>query len=262
MPRAIARFSWMIVTLLAWTGTGWAQSPDHGAAMRLLMTRAELEELIAAYNRSAGSNPARPDLQALARQEIELIRSRLADGDFQTGDQIALRVQGEAQLTGNFAVVAGREGASLRLPLIGDIPLKGVLRSEVESHLRTQIGRFIRDPVVYAEATIRISVLQGVERPGFYPVAAEQLLTDVLMTAGGPSQRAKLDEIRIERGKEKIWTGAELQRAITEGRTLDQLSLRAGDRIIIPERSDRPWIGVLQASAVVIPAVFALVRIF
>jgi hypothetical protein len=226
------------------------------------MTRGELEALIVTYERDAGKNAALPELQALARSEVELIRSRLVDGDFQTGDQIALEVRGEPQLTGTFGVVMGLAGPALRLPMVGDIALKGVLRSEVESHLRAKIGHYIREPVVHAAAMIRISVLEGVDRPGFYPVSAEGLLTDVLMTAGGPSQRARLDGIRIERGKDRIWTGEALQRAITEGRTLDQLSLRAGDRVIIPERSDRPWLTMLQASAIVIPAVYALVRIF
>jgi protein involved in polysaccharide export with SLBB domain len=226
------------------------------------MTRAELAHLITIYDGAAGSRATDSDQQALARREIELIRARLSAGDFQIGDQISLEVQGQPQLTGAFSVVAGPEGVALRLPMIGDVGLRGVLRSEVEGHLRNEISRFVRDPQVHAEAMIRISVLEGVDRPGFYPVAAEALLTDVLMTAGGPSQRARLDRIRIERGKDRIWQGDALQRAITEGRTLDQLSLRAGDRVVIPERGERSWFTVLQAGAILVPAIYAISQIF
>lgn len=259
--RAMARFCWAIGVLLIWAAAGWAQVPERDARMRLLMTRSELAELLARYEGNSAQLTS-TQVNALTRREVEMIRTRLEEGDFQVGDQINLQVQGEDQLTGNFAVVSGPEGAALRLPVIGDIGLKGVLRSEVEAHLRLEIARFIRDPRVNARSMIRISVLEGVTRPGFYPVSAEDLLTDVLMTAGGPSPRARLDQIRIERGKDKIWSGDALQQVITEGRTLDQLSLRAGDRIIIPERTDRNWVTILQAGAIVVPAVFALTRIF
>lgn len=262
MQRVTTRFLWVAIALLAWTGSGWSQLPDGGNRMRLLMTRAELEELLAAYSGAAGSDAIFTDIRALPRNEADLIRARLEEGDFQVGDQVSLQVQGEDQLTGNFSVVAGREGAALRLPLLGDIGLRGVLRSEIETHLRTELGRYIKEPRVYARAMIRLSILEGVAQPGFYPVAAEDLLTDVLMAAGGPSPQARLDKIRIERGREKIWSGEALQRAITEGRTLDQLSLQAGDRIIIPQRTDRGWLTVLQAAAIIVPAAFALVRIF
>lgn len=258
----LVRSTLLVLTLLAGGATARAQQANHDIALRLLMTRAELEELIAVYEGRAASKAATAADRILARQEVELIRSRLEMGDFQVGDQVTLDVEREEQLTGTFTVVATHDGPALRLPVLGDVPLRGVLRSEIQSHLRGEIGRFVRDPVVYATALIRLSVLDGVMQPGFYPVPAEALLTDVLMTAGGPSQRARLDKIRIERGKERIWTGDALQSAIIEGRTLDQLSLRAGDRIIVPERSDRSWLTILQASAIVIPAVFALARIF
>lgn len=262
MQRAMRRLALAILSILTWTGTGWPQLTSDQAGARLLMTRAELQALLASYGQAASAHNSSAEARALASSEIELIQARLNTGDFQVGDQVTLSIQGQEQLTGTFPVVATPAGAALRLPQLGDIPLRGVLRSEVEGHLRTEVARFIRDPVLHAAATIRLSILQGVERPGFYTVGAEDLLTDALMVAGGPHQQAKLDKIRIERGKEKIWAGEALQHAIIQGRTLDQLSLRAGDKIIIPVQGERRWLTVLQASSIVIPAVFALTRIF
>jgi protein involved in polysaccharide export with SLBB domain len=255
IPRVLSVF---IIALLAWAGIVWSQTPGQ----RLLMTRAELQGLIEAYDQNTVSSANHSGIRSLARHEVELIRSRLIDGDFQIGDQVSVGVQGEAELTGNFHVVTGPAGVALRLPIIGDIPLKGVLRSEVEGHLRNEISRYIRDPVVHARAMIRVSVFEGVARPGFYPAAAEDLLTDVLMAAGGPSARARLDRVRIERGRDRIWEGEALQKAITEGRTLDQLSLVAGDRIIVPERGDRVWLTALQIGALVVTSTVALIRVF
>lgn len=262
MHRIVSRFSWVVVALLVSAASGWAQVRSQGSGLGLLMTRAELRELIEAYDRPAGENPAAANLQPLPQREIALIRSRLIEGDFQIGDQVSLRVQGQQDLTNNFSVVAGPEGVALRLPLIGDVPLRGVLRSEIEGHLRNEIGRFIRDPVVHARAMIRLSVFEGVGQPGFYPVAAEDLLTDVLMAAGGPSAGAQLDKVRIERGKDRIWEGEALQRAITEGRTLDQLNLLAGDRVIVPVRGERGWLTIVQMGALLLTTVVTLTRVF
>jgi hypothetical protein len=40
--------------------------------------------------------------------------------------------------------------------------------------------------------------------------------------------------MHIERGGLVLWEGEELQTVLADGRTLDQLNLRAGDQIIVP----------------------------
>src|SRR6185369_17125525 len=119
--------------------------------------------------------------------------------------------------------------------LTGDtLSLKGVLRSELEGKFREAILKVVRQPVVHAESYMRVSVTGDVGKQGYYTVAAASQLNDVLMVAGGPGATAKLTDIRVERGSKTIWDGEPLQVAITEGRTLDQMSLRAGDRIVVP----------------------------
>jgi len=58
-----------------------------------------------------------------------LIRTRLDSGDFQAGDRIFLRVDGEPQLTDTFTVAPGPE---LPLPQLGALSLKGLLRQELQ----------------------------------------------------------------------------------------------------------------------------------
>lgn len=198
---------------------------------QLHMTREALEELLARYEQATRSTAYSEELRARARYEAGLIRVRLEEGDFQVGDQIQLAVEEQPELTNTFQVAPGRV---LILPVIGEIPLKGVLRSELESYLRESLARFIVDPKVHATSRIRISILGQVASPGFYVVPSEVPLTDALMLAGGPGQNAELTKIYVERGGERIWGGEALQAAIIEGRTLDQLSLRAGDHIVVP----------------------------
>lgn len=223
----------LLTTLLVWTGVAQAQRLGNGDGGRAQVTRAELEYMLAQVEGTSGSADVDEQELVRLRREAGLIRARLEEGDFQTGDRIELYVEGEGALTGEFTVSAGRV---LRLPQVGDIPLAGVLRSELEEHLREQLSRFLRDPVVRARSYIRVTILGEVGNPGYYSVPTESLVTEALMQAGGPTRAANVTGIRIERDRQRIWQGRTMEQAVVEGRTLDQLSLRAGDRIILPKK--------------------------
>ncbi len=207
------------------------------------MTRAELETLEGDLRKAAESSAYSEALRGQARAQAELIRTRLEQGDFKVGDQIALSVEGglgasegvavEQALTDTFAVNAN---GALTLPQIGNVSLHGILHSELEPYLSEQIGHYIRDPKVRAQSLLRVSVLGEVGQPGFFTVPTTALLTEVLMQVGGPTHEADLEKMRIERGDHVIWESKALAQAVKDGRTLDQLSLQAGDEIMVPEK--------------------------
>lgn len=216
----------------AWAQTGRLSTDPTG----LQLSRAELESLLSQYEQTAASGAYSGQLRERARTEAELIRSRLEDGDLRIGDRISLVVEGQTQLSDTFNVVAGQV---IVLPEIGSIPVRGVLRSELQPHLTSEIGRFIRNPVVHARSLIRVGIMGAVARPGFYTVPSDVLISDAFMLAGGPQASAELDKARIDRGDETIWDANLLRQAVIEGRTLDQLSVRAGDEIFVPQRGSR-----------------------
>jgi polysaccharide biosynthesis/export protein len=154
---------------------------------------------------------------------------------FRVGDRILLVVEGDSTLTDTFTVVAG---PAIQLPVIGAISLAGVPRSGVEGHLQQELGRYLKDPVVHARALIRLSILGSVTRPGFYAVPTDLVLADALMLAGGPTQEARVDKMRIQRDGGVVWGGPRLQAQIARGATLEQLGLRAGDRVEVPKSRD------------------------
>jgi protein involved in polysaccharide export with SLBB domain len=198
---------------------------------RVYMSRGDLEQLLSRLEKTVNSPVYSSALRERARQESSLIRIRLDQGDFQVGDRVLLTVEGEPALSDTFTVADDRQ---LDLPAIGDVPLSGLLRAELEAFLAEYLGRYIREPRVRARSLVPITLLGGVERPGFYTVPSQLLLTDALMLAGGVIMEAQIQDIRVERGDERIWEGDALQEAITAGRTLDQLNIRAGDRVVVP----------------------------
>jgi polysaccharide export outer membrane protein len=166
-------------------------------------------------------------------REAAAIRARLARGDFRVGDRILLTVEGEKELSDTFTVGLGGQ---LTLPLIGNVPLDGVLRSELQDYLTHRLAQNLRDPEVRTRAFVRLSVQGAVLHPGYYGVPADGLLSDAFMAAGGTMQEANLSRLRIERDGKPLWEGKALQQAIAEGRTLDGAGLVAGDQVIVPRR--------------------------
>lgn len=154
---------------------------------------------------------------------------------FQAGDRILLTVEGDSALSDTFTVSAG---PAVRLPNIGEISLAGVPRADVETYLTSELGQYIKDPVVEARALIRVSIAGQVVRPGFYAVPIDLVVADGLMLAGGATQDARIDRLAIVRGNSLLLSGAALQSAIARGATLDELGIQAGDRIQVPKQRD------------------------
>jgi len=211
-------------------------------------TRESLEQELARLERDGRSPVA-----------VALIRTRLESGDFQTGDRIFLRVDGEPLLTDTFTVGPGPE---LALPQLGALPLKGLLRQELQPRLEAYLARYLRTPVVQVRPLMRVLVEGEVSRPGFYGVAPQQPLADVITAAGGFTQRSRPTEIRVERGSTTIWGGAPLQQALSRGVSFDYLNLRAGDRLFVPARGDPDRAFRIIGLLVTIPvALYTITRI-
>ena len=221
------------VLALALAAPVYGQADLRSDPTSAVRTRAELADLVASYELVL-SSPAYSDaIKQETRLLADRIRDRLTNGDFKRGDGVALRVEGEPSLPATVPVLSGASGPILSLPVFGEVPLHGVLRSEVEARITESLSQFIRDPVVQAEGLMRISVQGSVGTPGFFTVAADMLISEVLMAAGGPAQGADLDDITIGRGSELLMAGEEMREALRLGRTLDQLNLQAGDELVV-----------------------------
>lgn len=244
MSRIVVVLLGLVVSLPlhAQDDRGWdARNPQ--------LTRAELEEMLSRFEQTAAASSYSRGVRDQARREAELIRQRLEEGDVRVGDRVSVVVLGQPTLSDTFPVISGRV---LRLPELGDLQLAGVLRSELQEHLTREIGRFVRDPIVQVRSLVRLEILGNVGRPGFYTVPSDLLLSDALMVAGGPAGSANLEKITIKRGDQVLWDGDRLRQAVIGGRTLDQLNVRAGDSVYVPEKKGffariAPLTGILGA---------------
>jgi protein involved in polysaccharide export with SLBB domain len=239
-----------------------AQVADPWDATRPRATRESLQDLLRRLELAAQSSAYSEQLRAETRARADSVRARMRDGDFRVGDEIYVRVEGDAAVNDTFTVAPGRV---LTLPVGGRVPLDGVLRSELDAHLAQRLARFLREPVVTTSVLLPLTFEGKVGRVGYFAIPSELPLTRALMVVGGPTGDAKLSGIRIERGQDQIWGDAALQQAMVAGLTLEEMDLRRGDRIVVPQDTKanvESGLRVVGLGLGMLTTVYAIVQIF
>ena len=227
----------------------WAQTTSNTAVAvpttRQYETRAQLESAARAADSQRRSG------------EAWLLRSRLEKGDFQEGDRIVIVL--ENTVRGDTLQV--RAGKVIQIPGMADLSLEGVLRSELSDTLRHHLSKYLRNPGVRAIPLLPLAVLGNVGNPGYYYTAADVVLRDVIMRAGGPRGDADLNKVVVRRGGEVIWSASDVRIALTDGLSLDRLHLRAGDEVFVPARRRPQLANVTAILSSVVALTFAVVRV-
>ncbi len=220
--------------------------PSQDTRRELEMRRDSLNSLLQEMN---VNDDRAPDIE----RRVANLEQRLRFGDFRPGDVVGLSVRGQESWTGNFPV---QPDQTIVLDGLPPIPLAGVLHSEAHEVIRGALATVLRNPVVELASQMRISVTGEVGQPGFYDVSGTLLLSDVIMLAGGPTQRAKLEDVEIRRLGRTIMSGNELT---ARGATLDDLGVQGGDVINIPEEGDT--LRTVRTFSVIVGAIFSIIAL-
>jgi protein involved in polysaccharide export with SLBB domain len=223
-----------LLALAAGATRAAAQQSDDATVTRTMASRDQLEGIA---SRGDGNSAS-------------AARARLTAGDFRPGDRIMIQVQGDTALTDTFAV--WQDGAlHLPSPVVGTLPLQGVLRSEIQQKVQTFVARFVRNPVVLARPLIRLSFQGDFAHSGFYAVPADAPLADAFMAAGGTTTTANMDKVKIERGGRDFLNTRAVQTALAQNQTVDELGLRDGDQLIVPKGGGTSVWNVVRGAALV-----------
>ena len=214
-------------------------------ARRATATREELDGMASEAEQIASMPQTGAAMRRDKLADAQALRLRLANGDFQAGDRIVLRISGDQ----NFKpedTLSVRTGTVLVIQGLGEISLRGVLRSELSAYMKREVTRFVRGAGVTATSVVRLGVAGPVMRPGFHEFASEMLLSDAIMKIGGPVGNADLHNIVVQRGNEEAWGRNAIDVALQEGISIEQLGLKSGDQMIIGEKSTMNAAMVLQ----------------
>ena len=204
----------------------------------------------AAAAQTLAAMPGPPPPSATADSVRDLVK---------VGDRILMQVEGERALSDTFTV---RTGPEIALPGVGTISLQGVTRQDVEPFLRSAIARYIRNPVVHARTLVLVGIVGEVARPGYYAVAADALLSDALMAAGGMTRDAQVTKLRIDRDTREIYGADATRDALARGLTLGQVGVESGDQLVVPRKPDTERTTRIIGYVLAIPVtIYAIARV-
>lgn len=169
------------------------------------------------------------------------------------GDQVRIAVWRNPEMSGDFTVAAN---GTLNHPLYREVQVTGIPLTSVEERLRTFISRYTNNPQFVILPLVKIIVGGEVRAPNMFSVPPETTVTQAVILAGGPSERGKLDRVRLLRDGQTIF--------LDMGRPDSQaasLQVRSGDQIIVPRNTNvlRDFLG---PTASMVGALAAIASIF
>jgi polysaccharide export outer membrane protein len=151
-------------------------------------------------------------------------------------DVIDVLVWKEPQLSGRVRVASD---GTVTMPLIGQVAAADETTAQLQGDLTNRLSQFVHDPKVtvriYNPASRAFYALGEVAKPGRYPLMSGEVLSQALAAAGGPTEYANLNKIRIVRlnndSQEEITVNYS---AVTKGDLSADVSLQRADTIMVP----------------------------
>ncbi len=144
------------------------------------------------------------------------------------GDKLVIAVWRNAELSCE-CLVAG-DGTVIH-PLYREVTVTGVSLSVVEDRLRTFLSRYTQTPQFVIQPLVRIIIGGEIRTPDVYSVPPETTIAQAVAIAGGPTERGRLEKIKVIRDRQEI--NMDLSRPDSDA-TL--LQIRSGDQVIVGRR--------------------------
>ena len=194
--------------------------------------------------------PATAKAQTPPRTAREM--SAAAEARLEPGDLIRITVWRKPEFSGEFTIDAN--GAP-RHPLYKKVPVVGMPLAEAERRLVQFLTEYEQNPQVVIEPLFRVTIGGEVMTPNLFTLARETTVLQAIALAGGPTERGRLNKVRIIRGSEEI--EADLTKADSEWA---RRRINSGDQILV-SRKRNFLTEVVAPFAAIVGAVAALVNI-
>ena len=160
------------------------------------------------------------------------------------GDTLNINVWKNPDLS---VTVPVRPDGKISAPLVGDMLVAGFTPEEVSTHIEIKLRKFIRTPNVVVIMTnlgstqylSRVRVTGAVVTNVSLNHQQGMTLLDAILAAGGPNEFAKSSQTKIFRRvlDETVLIPINLESILVQGNLNDNIILKPGDTITVPERS-------------------------
>lgn len=175
------------------------------------------------------------------------------------GDLLVLVITGDVEIVHNLEVT--RDGFIL-IPQVGQLYVASLTMAQLRVALRQRLGasysgiragssRF--DVTIARLRTNQVYVVGEVMQPGAYQLASVATVLNALYAAGGPTERATLRTVRVQRGGQ-VATTFDLYDYLLRGEVQSDVPLEMGDVVFVGVHGVRATV----RGAVVRPAIYEL----
>lgn len=148
------------------------------------------------------------------------------------GDEVMVRAWGAIDV--DYRAVVDRNG-QINLPKVGSFTVAGVRASELEKHLRAQIGRlytnFNLNVSLGALRGVKVFVVGPARVPGVYTIAGQGTLLSAVVAAGGPAPNGSMRKVLLKRNG-AVASELDIYEFLVQGDKSKDMQLIAGDVVV------------------------------
>ncbi len=159
-------------------------------------------------------------------------------------------------ITGDYYI---QPNGLISFPLIGVINTNNKDFKEIKSTIVVRYDSLYKDPYISVNALFRINILGEVRNPGFYYVSDNEKFTAILAFAGGTTEAADLNDIKVIRNFEEYQIDVET--IIKEGSTASDFGLKSGDQIFVTKNwwtDNSGWVTIAISAAALLVTIWAV----
>jgi len=168
------------------------------------------------------------------------------------GDILRIKVWRRDEFSGDFVIASD---GTITHPLYRAVRAVDIPLSELESRLRTFLTRFETEPAFVVTPLFRVVVGGEVRQPNVHTIVPGTTLAQVVAMSGGPTERGRLDRVRLIRDGQSRFVDLTSASAVAS-----HLEVQSGDQILVG-RSTSFFRDVAAPAGSVIAAFAALISV-
>jgi polysaccharide export outer membrane protein len=172
----------------------------------------------------------------------------------QAGDVLRIEVWRQPEYSGEFEI--GADGALVH-PLYQEVQLRGMSERSARESIAEFLAGYLQNVRLVVEPLYSVSVAGEVRQPSVYQTPRGTTIAEAVAIAGGPTNRAHLNQILLVR------SGTEYPLRLGEGlATFASIPLVSGDQLFVEQQRDfNIWRDVVGPIATLASLTLAIVRI-
>ena len=165
------------------------------------------------------------------------------EGVLSPGDIIRITVWRKPEMSGEFTIAPD---GSIAHPLYQEVHVSGLPLDSAIARVRAFLARDEANPAFILAPMLRVAVGGEVRQPNLYSLPPTTTIAQAVALAGGPTERGRLDRVRVSRAGGVITLDLAQPSA-----TVARLPIRSGDQILVLRRRDFVRDIVAPASSII-----------